>query len=272
MSDIVERRPRRPHRRPTASSAAVRLRTWLLAIRPDHAPRGRVGRRGGPRRRARGRRPVPARHRPRAASPSPSCSRSWPTSPTTSPTTGKGADTPDRAGPHAGRRRRPRHRAPARGRDRRRHRARRARRPVARPRRRRACSSSSGRSRSWPRSRTPAARSRTATAPSARSSSSSSSGSSPWSARRTSRRCALEPLFVVAAIPPGALITAILVVNNLRDIPTDTAAGKRTLAVVLGRERTAVEYALLLAVAYAVPALMLLQLAAEDGRAPGSWP
>ena len=44
----------------------------------------------------------------------------------------------------------------------------------------------------------------------------------------------LEPLFFAAAIPAGALITAILVVNNLRDIPTDAAAGKRTLAVVLG--------------------------------------
>ena len=49
----------------------------------------------------------------------------------------------------------------------------------------------------------------------------------------------LEPLFVVAAIPVGALTTAILVVNNLRDIPTDTAAGKRTLAVMLGVRRDA---------------------------------
>jgi len=67
----------------------------------------------------------------------------------------------------------------------------------------------------------------------------------------------LEPLFVVAAIPAGALITAILVVNNLRDIPTDAAAGKRTLAVILGRRRTAVEYALLLAAAYAVPIVLV---------------
>ena len=48
----------------------------------------------------------------------------------------------------------------------------------------------------------------------------------------------LDPLFVVAAIPVGALTTAILVVNNLRDIPTDTVAGKRTLAVVLGVRAT----------------------------------
>ena len=67
-----------------------------------------------------------------------------------------------------------------------------------------------------------------------------------------------EGLFVVAAIPMGALITAILVVNNLRDIPTDAAAGKRTLAVVLGRRATAVEYGLLLAVAFAVPVALLI--------------
>jgi 1,4-dihydroxy-2-naphthoate polyprenyltransferase len=72
----------------------------------------------------------------------------------------------------------------------------------------------------------------------------------------------LESLFLAAALPPGALITAILVVNNLRDIPTDAAVGKRTLAVVLGERGTQVEYALLLAIAYAVPvALVVLWLA-----------
>jgi 1,4-dihydroxy-2-naphthoate octaprenyltransferase len=79
----------------------------------------------------------------------------------------------------------------------------------------------------------------------------------------------LEPLFIVAALPPGALITAILVVNNLRDIPTDTAAGKRTLAVVLGRRATQGEFGLLLGVAYAVPVILLLAwLAAGTGPAP----
>ena len=66
-----------------------------------------------------------------------------------------------------------------------------------------------------------------------------------------------ELLFVVAAIPVGALVTAILVVNNLRDIPTDAAAGKRTLAVMLGRRATAAEYGLLLAAAFAVPIALL---------------
>ncbi len=67
-----------------------------------------------------------------------------------------------------------------------------------------------------------------------------------------------DALFLVVAIPPGALVTAILVVNNLRDIPTDAAAGKRTLAVVLGRHRTQGEFGALLGVAYFVPALLFL--------------
>ncbi len=67
-----------------------------------------------------------------------------------------------------------------------------------------------------------------------------------------------EPLFVVAAIPVGALITAVLVVNNLRDIPTDAAAGKRTLAVILGRRATSAEYGILLAAAFAVPVVLLV--------------
>src|SRR3954471_14292609 len=48
-----------------------------------------------------------------------------------------------------------------------------------------------------------------------------------------------------AAVGVGALACAILVVNNLRDIPTDTLAGKRTLAVVLGADRTRALYLLL---------------------------
>lgn len=51
----------------------------------------------------------------------------------------------------------------------------------------------------------------------------------------------------------GALSTAILVVNNLRDIPTDREAGKRTLAVRLGTGGSRVEYVALLALGAAVP-------------------
>jgi 1,4-dihydroxy-2-naphthoate octaprenyltransferase len=67
-----------------------------------------------------------------------------------------------------------------------------------------------------------------------------------------------EPLAFVAAIPVGSLITAILVVNNLRDIDTDRVAGKRTLAVILGARGAVAEYDLLLAVAYAVPVALVI--------------
>jgi 1,4-dihydroxy-2-naphthoate octaprenyltransferase len=67
-----------------------------------------------------------------------------------------------------------------------------------------------------------------------------------------------EPLALVAAMPVGALITAILVVNNLRDIDTDRKAGKRTLAVMLGPRGALAEYDLLLGVAYAVPVALVL--------------
>lgn len=53
----------------------------------------------------------------------------------------------------------------------------------------------------------------------------------------------LSALF--AGIGVGALACAILVANNLRDIPTDTLAGKRTLAVALGDDRTRHLYGLL---------------------------
>jgi 1,4-dihydroxy-2-naphthoate polyprenyltransferase len=61
------------------------------------------------------------------------------------------------------------------------------------------------------------------------------------------------PDAVLAGVGLGALATAILVVNNLRDIETDARAGKRTLAVRLGARGTKVEYLATLAVAAAVP-------------------
>ena len=63
-----------------------------------------------------------------------------------------------------------------------------------------------------------------------------------------------SPAALVHALPVAALVTAILVVNNLRDIATDRIAGKRTLAVRLGPRGTRAEYLLLIAVAYLVPA------------------
>jgi 1,4-dihydroxy-2-naphthoate octaprenyltransferase len=55
-----------------------------------------------------------------------------------------------------------------------------------------------------------------------------------------------------ASIPVGCLVTAILIVNNLRDIDTDRQVGKTTLAVILGRTATRIEYAVSVVVAYAV--------------------
>ncbi len=52
-------------------------------------------------------------------------------------------------------------------------------------------------------------------------------------------------LAVMVAVPVGLLATALLVINNLRDIPGDTLAGKRTLAVRLGAGRTRLLYAVL---------------------------
>ncbi|MBI3978172.1 MAG: 1,4-dihydroxy-2-naphthoate polyprenyltransferase, partial [Chloroflexi bacterium] len=69
----------------------------------------------------------------------------------------------------------------------------------------------------------------------------------------------------VVAIPVALLVTAILVVNNLRDIDTDRAAGKHTLAVRLGRRATRIEYVLLVAVAYVVPLVYWL------AGSPSGW-
>jgi 1,4-dihydroxy-2-naphthoate octaprenyltransferase len=52
------------------------------------------------------------------------------------------------------------------------------------------------------------------------------------------------------AVPVGLLAASILVVNNVRDIETDRRAGKRTLAVRLGRERTRALFAAMIYVAY----------------------
>lgn len=70
---------------------------------------------------------------------------------------------------------------------------------------------------------------------------------------------AVPPLAILASIPVGAIATAILVVNNLRDRHTDVKAGKRTLAVRFGRRAVLGEYALLLLAAYAVPVALAVR-------------
>ena len=69
-------------------------------------------------------------------------------------------------------------------------------------------------------------------------------------------------LAVVTAIGVGMLTSAVLVANNLRDIPTDTAVGKRTLAVRLGDRDTRRLYA----------ALVLLPFLLSAGAGLRSWP
>jgi 1,4-dihydroxy-2-naphthoate octaprenyltransferase len=59
----------------------------------------------------------------------------------------------------------------------------------------------------------------------------------------------LPSLTWLASIPVGCLACALLVINNLRDIPTDKEVGKRTLAVRLGDARTRSFYGALIALA-----------------------
>jgi 1,4-dihydroxy-2-naphthoate octaprenyltransferase len=73
----------------------------------------------------------------------------------------------------------------------------------------------------------------------------------------------LSALALGASVPIGFLATALLVVNNLRDIPGDTEVGKHTLAVRLGDQRTRVFYVLLL-----VSAFVAVPLVAGIGRRP----
>jgi 1,4-dihydroxy-2-naphthoate octaprenyltransferase len=61
---------------------------------------------------------------------------------------------------------------------------------------------------------------------------------------------------VVAGLPAAGLSTAILIVNNVRDLETDAAAGKRTLAVMLGYRASRIEWSAMVGLAYAVPIVL----------------
>jgi len=62
-----------------------------------------------------------------------------------------------------------------------------------------------------------------------------------------------SPWSLIAALPVALLVTAIIIVNNLRDIQTDRTAGKITLAVRIGDRATRIEYTLCLIAAYVIP-------------------
>jgi len=88
----------------------------------------------------------------------------------------------------------------------------------------------------------------------------------------------LAPAVWPAAVAVGATGTMILVVNNLRDADTDARAGKHTLVVRFGRGFGRAEYVLLLAIALAMPVLMVSvgwarwPVLAALAAAPLAWP
>jgi 1,4-dihydroxy-2-naphthoate octaprenyltransferase len=63
-------------------------------------------------------------------------------------------------------------------------------------------------------------------------------------------------LAFLISLPVGALITNILIVNNYRDIEEDKTAGKKTLAVLLGREFSRYEYVFFILVSFFIPFLL----------------
>jgi len=63
---------------------------------------------------------------------------------------------------------------------------------------------------------------------------------------------------LAVALPVGCIVTAILVVNNLRDIETDRRAGKRTLAVRLGARLTRLQYTLLMLTPFGLVAVCVM--------------
>ena len=66
----------------------------------------------------------------------------------------------------------------------------------------------------------------------------------------------IEPVILLAGFGPGLLTTAILTVNNLRDLEEDRSTGKRTLAVRLGKTFTRWEYGLLVVLGASIPVLL----------------
>lgn len=74
-----------------------------------------------------------------------------------------------------------------------------------------------------------------------------------------------------ASVPMGLLAVAILVANNLRDIPTDAVAGKRTLAVRLGEHRTRRFYRLCVTGAFVAVLAGVIVDAIDKGSGLPAW-
>jgi 1,4-dihydroxy-2-naphthoate octaprenyltransferase len=74
-----------------------------------------------------------------------------------------------------------------------------------------------------------------------------------------------------ASAAMGFLAVAILVANNLRDIPTDAAAGRRTLAVRLGDRRTRLLYRGCVSAAFATVAISVIANIAVEGAGMSQW-
>ena len=70
-----------------------------------------------------------------------------------------------------------------------------------------------------------------------------------------------SPLALAASLSTSLLVMNIITVNNLRDIDTDQAAQKRTLAVRMGDRATRMEYTISTVVAYCVPVVLALVFA-----------
>jgi len=68
----------------------------------------------------------------------------------------------------------------------------------------------------------------------------------------------INPAVIISGLAPGLFSVAILTVNNLRDIDSDRAAGKKTLAARFGREFALREYNWSLLIACTVPLLLVV--------------
>jgi 1,4-dihydroxy-2-naphthoate octaprenyltransferase len=67
----------------------------------------------------------------------------------------------------------------------------------------------------------------------------------------------LPPSAWTCGVGVGALVTAILIVNNIRDIETDRRAGRRNIPVIFGRKGGEIEYAMMIGIAFLAPVILV---------------